>query len=595
MPIKVLPAQLANQIAAGEVVERPASVVKELVENCLDAGASKIEIEIEKGGHKRILVRDNGRGISKSELSLALSRHATSKISSLDDLEAIVSLGFRGEALASISSVSRLTLTAKPAEQTQAWLARTEGRDMQVQTMPVAHPKGTSVEVLDLFFNTPARRKFLRAEKTEFAHIDEVIKRIALSHFEVTFVLKHNGKIVKNLPAITQEANYFQRVSKLVGSDFAARALAIQSDSQDMHLHGWIADASCQRKQNDLQYFYLNGRVIRDKLVNHAIRQALENILAADSYPAYVLYLTVPAQHVDVNVHPSKHEVRFHQSRLVHDFIVRAVTDVFDATQLLQSAGGAAPVTHDYIRPLESVSGSNELLDYVPSVKEASAPYPRQSAPWSSASTSGDTRPSSISRSAAANYQSLMWGAVDNASAANSAGKPFLLLPEQRLLLQVNEQFYLLKLSRLWLHQLQQLWTQQAPVAQPLLMPVAIQADKSMIARAQQLHQSLLELGLELGWNDKRVMVRKVPADCRNLPWTELLPKILAWPEQQQSVSIADLVDSLAQVAFKLNQRQLEAALNWLVAQEQETILAVLRVTQSDPLPLLEWLSKYDL
>ena len=307
MPIQILPTRLANQIAAGEVVERPASVVKELVENSLDSGATSIEIDIEKGGHKRILIRDNGSGIPRDELPLALSRHATSKIAKLDDLEAICSLGFRGEALASISSVARLSLSSKPKEQAQAWQAQCEGRDMQVQLNPVAHPDGSSVDVVDLFFNTPARRKFLKTEKTEFSHIDEVIRRIALSRFDVSFSLKHNGKLLRKYPAVKLQSTELKRLSSICGKEFAEQSIELNSQYQQFELKGWLAQPEQTKIQGDFQYFYVNGRMMRDRLINHAVRQAFEGLIASDSFPAYVLYLTLEPNQVDVNVHPAKH------------------------------------------------------------------------------------------------------------------------------------------------------------------------------------------------------------------------------------------------------------------------------------------------
>jgi DNA mismatch repair protein MutL len=321
MTIAILPARLANQIAAGEVVERPASVVKELVENSIDAGATSIKIDIEKGGAKRIRIIDNGKGIAKAELALALSRHATSKIKDLDDLEAISSLGFRGEALASISSVARLTLTSKPEGQVSAWQANAEGRDMAVSIKPAAHPNGTTIDVSDLFFNTPARRKFLRTEKTEFAHIEEVIKRIALANFAITFVLSHNHKVVKQFRIANSSIQCSKRVAQVCGQKFIEHAIEINCEHDGLHLQGWIAQPSYYRNQNDLTYSYVNNRMMRDKLINHAIRQAYADLLPSDSYPAFVLFLKLDFCEVDVNVHPSKHEVRFHQGRYVHDFI----------------------------------------------------------------------------------------------------------------------------------------------------------------------------------------------------------------------------------------------------------------------------------
>ncbi|AKJ41025.1 DNA mismatch repair endonuclease MutL [Pragia fontium] len=350
MPIQVLPPQLANQIAAGEVVERPASVVKELVENSLDAGATRIDIDIEKGGAKLIRIRDNGCGINKDELSLALARHATSKIATLDDLEAIISLGFRGEALASISSVSRLTLTSRTAQQNEAWQAYAEGRDMDVSIKPAAHPVGTTLEVLDLFYNTPARRKFLRTEKTEFAHIDEIIRRIALARFDVSINLQHNGKLVRQYRAIKENEPRERRLGSICGTAFLQHALSISWQHGDLKIEGWVADPVGARTLTDMQYCYVNGRMMRDRLLNHAIRQAYQTQLAEDQTPAYVLYLEVDPHQVDVNVHPAKHEVRFHQSRLVHDFIYQAVVTV------LQQAGAPA-------LPLDEKTSSDTAIE----------------------------------------------------------------------------------------------------------------------------------------------------------------------------------------------------------------------------------------
>lgn len=329
MPIQVLPPQLANQIAAGEVVERPASVVKELVENSLDAGATRIDIDIERGGAKLIRIRDNGCGIKKDELALALARHATSKIASLDDLEAIISLGFRGEALASISSVARLTLTSRTAEQQEAWQAYAEGREQAVTVKPAAHPVGTTLEVLDLFYNTPARRKFMRTEKTEFGHIDEVVRRIALARFDVTINLSHNGKVMRQYRAVAQDGQRERRLGTICGAAFLEHALAIEWQHGDLTLRGWVADPlHTNSALAEIQYCYVNGRMMRDRLINHAIRQACEDKLGADQQPAFVLYLEIDPHQVDVNVHPAKHEVRFHQSRLVHDFIYQGVLSV---------------------------------------------------------------------------------------------------------------------------------------------------------------------------------------------------------------------------------------------------------------------------
>jgi DNA mismatch repair protein MutL len=331
--IRLLSSRLANQIAAGEVVERPASVAKEVLENSLDAGATRIDIDVDSGGSKLIRVRDNGSGIPAEDMCLALARHATSKIASLEDLERVGSLGFRGEALASIGSVSRLTLTSNASELgSEGSSAACEGRDMEVQLKPAPHPRGTTVEVRDLFFNTPARRKFLRTEKTEFNHLEEVVKRLALSRFDVAFSLRHNGKVVHNLKSATAQSECQRRVASVCGPAFMEQALYIESDIPPYRLSGWVGLPTFSRSQADLQYFFVNGRVIRDRLVVHAVKQAYRDVLYHGRHPAFVLYLELDPAQVDVNVHPTKHEVRFRDGRAVHNFIFaslhRALADV---------------------------------------------------------------------------------------------------------------------------------------------------------------------------------------------------------------------------------------------------------------------------
>ncbi len=325
--IHLLSPQLANQIAAGEVVERPASVVKEIMENAIDAGSTKISVEVEQGGVKLIRIRDDGKGIDKDDLPLALSRHATSKITALEDLEAVASLGFRGEALASISSVSRLTLSSRAEGQESGWQVRAEGRDMEAEVSPAAHPQGTTVEMRDLFFNTPARRKFLKTENTEYRHLEEVVKRMALSRFDLQFQLSNNNRVVHQLkPAISEQMKE-RRIASLLGADFINSALNVDiaAEASGLRLWGWIGLPTYSRSQADQQYFFVNGRIIRDKLVTHAIRQAYADVLYNGRHPCYVLYLELDPALVDVNVHPTKHEVRFREGRLVHDFIFRSI------------------------------------------------------------------------------------------------------------------------------------------------------------------------------------------------------------------------------------------------------------------------------
>src|SRR5690554_286476 len=330
--IHLLSPRLANQIAAGEVVERPSSVAKELLENCLDAGATRIDIDVEQGGVKRLQIRDDGHGIAADQLPLSLARHATSKIAILEDLEGVASLGFRGEALASISSVSRLTLTSRTANAEQAWQVEAEGRDMQPRVQPAAHPVGTTVEVCDLFFNTPARRKFLRTEKTEFDHLQDVIKRMALARFDVGFHLRHNGKTILALHPAQDQISQARRIAAVCGDAFLEQAMPINIERNGLHLWGWVGLPTFSRSRADMQHFFVNGRIVSDRLVAHAVRQAYRDVMYGGRHPAFVLFLELDPSSVDVNVHPTKHEVRFRENRSVHDFLYstlhRAIADV---------------------------------------------------------------------------------------------------------------------------------------------------------------------------------------------------------------------------------------------------------------------------
>ena len=340
--IHLLSPRLANQIAAGEVVERPASVAKELLENALDAGATRIELDVEEGGVKLLRIRDDGHGIAQDQLPLALARHATSKIHELADLEGVQSLGFRGEALASISSVARLCLTSRTASASEAWQVEAEGRDMQPSVQPAAHPVGTTVQVRDLFYNTPARRKFLRTEKTEFDHLQEVVRRMALARFDVAFHLRHNGRQVFALHHAADDSARARRIGQLLGEGFLEQALPIEVERNGLRLHGWVGLPTFSRSQADMQYFYVNGRIVRDKLVGHAVRQAYRDVLYGGRHPAFVLYLELAPNLVDVNVHPTKHEVRFRDGRTVHDFLYstlnRSLADVRPGDELAAPA-----------------------------------------------------------------------------------------------------------------------------------------------------------------------------------------------------------------------------------------------------------------
>lgn len=362
--ISLLSPRLANQIAAGEVVERPASVIKEVLENSLDAGATQLDVEVEAGGVKLMRVRDNGLGIAQDDLALALARHATSKIQDLDDLEAVATLGFRGEALASISSVSRLELTSRHHRAEHAWTVKAEGREMQTQVVPAAHPVGTTVEVRDLFFNTPARRKFLRKDNTEYGRVEDVLKRLALSRFGVGFSLKNNGRVVHSWRPASTQAEQERRVAQICGPAFMSSTVHVDIERAGLRLWGWVALPTFSRSQADLQHFFVNGRSIKDKLVTHAVRQAYQDVLYHGRHPAYVLYLEVDPATVDVNVHPTKHEVRFRDGRLVHDFIFRSL---HKALADVRPDASSAPT-------------SAAATGFVPSVADQAQPQPSQSA-----------------------------------------------------------------------------------------------------------------------------------------------------------------------------------------------------------------------
>lgn len=338
--IRSLPPELVNQIAAGEVIERPASVVKELVENSLDAGAKRIEIDIERGGARLIRIRDDGGGIDADDLPLALAAHATSKIATFDDLERVGTLGFRGEALPSIASVSRFALTSRARGTDAAWRIEVDGGKPRTP-VPAQHPQGSNVEVRDLFYNLPARRKFLRAERTEFGHIDELVKSIALARNQVEFRLTHNGKPVRLLHAARDDGDETRRVGDVLGEEFLASSLRIEHEAAGLRLHGWVGLPTASRSQADQQYFHVNDRLVRDRLVAHAVRQAYADVLYHGRHASFVLFLELDPVLVDVNVHPAKHEVRFREGRLVHDFLYRTLDDALGGAR----AGGVVPAS----------------------------------------------------------------------------------------------------------------------------------------------------------------------------------------------------------------------------------------------------------
>ncbi|MGV7194962.1 DNA mismatch repair endonuclease MutL [Xanthomonas axonopodis] len=350
MAIRQLPEILINQIAAGEVVERPASVVKELVENALDAGATRVDIELEEGGVRLIRIRDNGGGITPDELPLAVSRHATSKIASLDDLETVATLGFRGEALPSIASVSRFTLISRRADAEHGSALQIDGGRLGEVT-PHAHAPGTTVEVRELFFNVPARRKFLRAERTELGHIEEWLRSLALARPDVELRVSHNGKPSRRYKPGDLYSD--ARLGETLGEDFARQALRVDHSGAGLRLHGWVAQPHYSRASTDQQYLYVNGRSVRDRSVAHAVKMAYGDVLFHGRQPAYVLFLELDPARVDVNVHPAKHEVRFREARLIHDFVYRTLQDA-----LAQTRAGTAPNSIGSDAPAADAAGA---------------------------------------------------------------------------------------------------------------------------------------------------------------------------------------------------------------------------------------------
>ena len=345
MPIQQLPPHLINQIAAGEVVERPASVIKELLENSLDAGAQSVVIDVEQGGVKRIRVRDDGSGIEKQEIELALARHATSKIGSMEDLEQVLSMGFRGEALPSIASVSRMSVTSAVESAQTGWQLQPDGGAEGQKLQPYPHPTGTTVEVQDLFYNVPARRKFLKAERTEFNHLEQVVRRLAMSYFAVGFELRHNQRESLRLPPAKNQQEMDRRVAQICGNQFIEQSVVIDESGVELRLWGWIGLPAFSRSQMDMQYFYVNGRMIRDKVVNHAVKLGYQDVLFHGRFPAFVLHLEIDPKLVDVNAHPTKHEVRFRDSRKVHGFINKTIKRLLGELTPENSAVNALPAT----------------------------------------------------------------------------------------------------------------------------------------------------------------------------------------------------------------------------------------------------------
>jgi DNA mismatch repair protein MutL len=553
--IHCLPRQLANQIAAGEVVERPASVVKELLENSLDAGARRIDVEVEEGGVRLIRVRDDGGGIHRDDLALALSRHATSKIHSFDDLVRVASLGFRGEALPSISSVARTSLTSRQSDDTSGWRISADGDEPRGDPQPAAHPRGTTVEVRDLFFNTPARRKFLRTEKTEFEHLAEVLRRVALSRFDVEFQLHHNKRLVSHYPAATGAMRAL-RVGRIVGSAFIENALEVEWEVSGFRLWGWVGLPTFSRSQPDLQYFYVNGRHVRDKLISHAVRQGYQDVLYQGRHPSFVLFLELPAEEVDVNVHPTKHEVRFREGRQVHDFLFRTLHKVLAETR---AGGGAAwapegtAATQAAAAPVDVASTAapdvtatpREVTDtaaaapaYIARSYPAAAPQ-QQRMPLNVAdqiAVYGALHPRSEPRSstaAASTVPPASLAADDAAAESPPLGYALAQLHGIYILAQNSTGLVLVDMhaahERITYEQLKAACATQTLQAQPLLFPVTVQVSEAEAQLAEDFASDMQALGLELSRvAPDAVLVRQLPVALNGADVAALVRDVLA-------------------------------------------------------------------
>ena len=528
--IHILSPQLANQIAAGEVVERPASVLKELCENSLDAGAQRVDVEVEQGGIKLIKVRDDGCGISEADLPLALSRHATSKITDLDDLEAVSTLGFRGEALASIASVSRLTLTSNSGD-SKGWKAISEGRDMNVELQPAPHPRGSSVEVRDLFFNTPARRKFLRTEGTEYKRIYDGIKKLALSRMDVAFSLRHNQKVQFNLRPATNHAEQEKRVADICGPLFMEQALYIDNDRTGIRLWGWIGLPTFSRSQPDLQHFFVNGRSIRDKVVSHAVRQAYQDVLYHGRHPAYVLFLEILPSDVDVNVHPTKHEVRFRESGSIHSFVSSTLKNALasDRPQDHLQTGSENPSTR-----IEGLTQGNALENQLQQsslslLSTLSSGYQQT---WQGSQSRFNSVNTPLS-----NYQSLYSGQGQDQAEGEREIPPlgFAIAQLKGIFILAENSHGLIVVDmhaaheRITYEQMKQAFEDQSLASQPLLVPESL-ALSQREADIVEAHYGLFE---QLGFSIERValesvIVREIPAILRGSKVEGLLRDVVS-------------------------------------------------------------------
>lgn len=524
MPIQQLPDHLINQIAAGEVVERPASVIKELVENSLDAGAQTVQIDVIAGGQKLIRIRDDGKGINKDEIALALSRHATSKISSLDDLEAVASLGFRGEALPSIASVARLTLCSRTADADTAWQVEADGGTVTAPK-PAAHPQGTTIEVHDLFYNTPARRRFLRTERTEFSHIEKWVRRLALSRPGIAFTLTHNQRTVMHTPAAKSEEAQRKRIAKICGDAFGEQCIYLERETEGIALSGWIGLPTFNRSQPDMQYWFVNGRSVTDKTLSHAVRHAYRDVLFHGRYPAYVLNLTMDPAGVDANAHPAKHEVRFRDGRRMHGIVSQTVDVALRDTR---------PGGHN-ITPIPMTRESV--------FNQGSMPLPSSFQP----SSSGVREQLAVYRSMAT--APSLADLPEHATEVPPLGFAVAQLAGVYILAENKEGLVIVDMhaahERITYEKLKRSFDDRKLVRQPLLVPESISVAESEANLIEESGEMLAALGLVVDRSGPTsVTVREVPALLKNSDVESLLRDVLSdLSEAGQSNRIEDAGD----------------------------------------------------
>lgn len=596
-------------------------MVKELLENAIDAQSNQIHIEIERGGSALIRISDDGTGINKDDLALAVTRHATSKLQTLTELEKIMSLGFRGEALASISAVSKLSIKSKQADQEQAWMINTgtdsDFADYTAEPEPVAHSQGTTIDVRELFFNTPARRKFMRTVKTEFKHIDDIVKRIALSQFDIAFKLTHNKKLLRNLPKAVTEKAIIQRISKLFSPEFLSHAKKVEFSSDHfsnmgtLRLWGWVSAPQWHRKQADWQYFYVNGRYIKDKLVNHALRQAYQEYLPEDTFSAYLLYLEIDPQQVDVNVHPTKHEVRFRQSRLIHDFIYSALKQAMFPepasfvreiepgmeTESLTSAGqaGQSPKMSvqegEYVNQYRHVN-SHQLMNksYQPKIQSSLNQHhiaEQLNGLKQLYKTESQTeKTNQIHNEALQKNTQLQQSSKTQAFFGYSLG---CLIPNymmsQTITNQRNTQIFVIHILRAQQYLLKQLFQPNQQV--PLLIPETVSLSNSEIDFLLQYQTDLNRWGLELNQlGDDTLMVRNLPS-LHGIPGCTIdtetfIKRILknikssSFAESSSSVEESKLIDAFINSirSAALSQSEQESLLKMLSQQVHQSAIA---------------------